>query len=128
MAVVVDASDLPGGSDTPSVVCVGLPTGSTGMDALLARAAKLGVAAPRLGGGGLLCAIDGEPAAPACGESGPNGYQYWGYYIGGAESWRFASVGPAGRALSDGSVDGWRFHDGPGGPPGTAASFAELTN
>jgi hypothetical protein len=127
VAVVVDSTALPGGSPTPSVVCVGLPPGSTGMDALQARSAKLGTPPPRIGGSGLVCAIDSEPAAPACGESGPNGFSFWGYYVGGS-TWGFAPVGPAGRVLSDGSVDGWSFQDGPGSPPATSAVFAELTN
>jgi hypothetical protein len=127
VAVVVDASAAPGGASTPSVVCVAVPSGSTGMDALFERAERIGTAPPRLGGGGLVCAIDGEPAAPACGESGPNGFRFWGYYLGGA-SWGFAPVGPGGRTVTDGSVEGWSFQDGPGGPPATASSFAALTS
>lgn len=128
VAVVVDSSDLPsGGSATPSVVCVTVPSGSTGMDALFARAERLGTAPPRLGGGGFVCGIDGLPAAPSCGESGPNGFRFWGYYLGGA-SWGFAPVGPAAHRVVDGSVEGWSFQDGDSGPPATPSSFAELTS
>lgn len=127
VAVVVDSAAVAGGSSTPSVVCVVVPAGSTGMDALFARAERLGTAPPRLGGGGLVCAIDSAPAAPACGESGPNGFRFWGYYLGGA-SWGFAPVGPGGRTVTDGSVEGWSFQDGPGAPPATASSFAALTS
>lgn len=125
VAVVVDARAL---SSTTSVVCVVVPSGSTGVTALRARSTRLGTAAPRFNASGLLCAIDGKPAAPACGEQGPNGYAYWSYWLGGA-SWTFASVGPATRTVHDQSVDGWRFLNGGSAvPPNTSSSFAALTS
>ena len=128
VAVVVDSSDLPvGANPTPSVVCVVVATGSSGLAALQARAARIGSTTPRLNDGGLLCGIDGAPAAPACGDLGPNGYEYWGYYLGGT-AWDFAPVGPAGRIVTDGSVDGWSFQAGAGDPPATSAVFADLTS
>ncbi|MDQ3148255.1 MAG: hypothetical protein M3R01_15235 [Actinomycetota bacterium] len=125
VAVVVDARALGG---TTSVVCVVVASGSTGATALRARATRLGTAAPRYNSGGLLCAIDGRPASPACGNQGPNGYEYWSYWLGGS-SWRYASVGPAGRTVQDQAVDGWRFLKGGGAvPPNTSSSFATLTS
>lgn len=125
VAVVVDARAV--GAAT-SVVCVVVPSGSTGAAALQARATRLGTAAPRYNSSGLLCAIDGRPAAPACGQTGPNGYRYWSYWLGGS-SWRYATIGPAGRTVSDQSVDGWRFIDGGAAvAPGTPSSFAALTS
>src|SRR6476646_4018076 len=93
LAVVVDARAL---GATTTVVCVVVPSGSNGVTALRARATRLGTAAPRFNSSGLLCAIDGRPAAPTCGEQKPDGYHYWSYWLGGS-SWRYASVGPATR-------------------------------
>lgn len=127
VAIVVDSSTLPGGSANPSVVCVVVPSGSTGVDALAARAARIGATPPRFGSSGLLCGIDGAPAAPDCGTLGPDGYQYWGYYVGGS-AWDFAPVGPASRVMTDGTVEGWAFQNGSnGGDPRTSASFTALT-
>jgi hypothetical protein len=125
VAVVVDARAL-GASTT--VVCVVVPTGSTGATALRARADRLGTPYPRYNSDGLLCAIDGRPAAPQCGKLGPNGYEYWSYWLGGS-SWHYATVGPAGRTVSDQSVDGWRFIAGGSNvPPNRSSSFADLTS
>ena len=125
VAVVVDARSL--GAST-SVVCVVVPSGSTGATALRARADRLGTPRPRYNSDGLLCAIDGRPTAPACGNAGPNGYEYWSYWLGGS-SWHYATVGPAGRRVADQSVDGWRFI--PGGDnvaPNRSPSFSTLTS
>ena len=125
VALVVDARAL-GGST--SVVCVVVSSGSNGVTALRARATRLGTAPPRFNSGGLLCAIDGRPAAPACGEQGPDGYRYWSYWLGGAE-WRFAPIGPASRTMQDKTVDGWRFLTGGAAvAPDTPSSFAALTS
>ena len=125
VAVVVDARAL---GATTGVVCVVVPSGSDGLDALRARATRIGTPAPRLNQSGLVCGIDGRPAAPACGENGPNGPEYWSYWLGGS-SWRYAPVGPASRTVSDQSVDGWRFlKGGPQVPPNTSSSFADLTS
>jgi len=124
VAVVVDATGL--GSTAPTVTCVVVAQGATGVTALYARAARLGTTPPRFDTSGLVCAIDGAPVAPACGEVGPNGYQYWSYWIGGS-SWTFAPVGPASRSMQDGTVEGWRFL--PGGAsvsPGTSSIFTRL--
>ena len=127
VAVVVDASMLPNGAKNASVTCVNLPKRSNGIDALNARARRLGVAKPRFDQSGLLCAIDGTPRAPACGDKGPDGYKYWGYY-GGGTRWTFANQGPSSRALTNKSVEGWAFQNGSMvGPPRTSATFATLT-
>jgi hypothetical protein len=125
VAVVVDARAL-GGST--SVVCVVVPSGSNGVTALRARATRLRTAPPRFNSGGLLCAIDGRPAAPACGEQGPDGYEYWSYWLGGTR-WSYAPIGPASRTVQDQTVDGWRFLTGGSAvSPSTPSSFAALTS
>ena len=126
VAVVVDARSL-GGST--GVVCVVVPSGSDGLDALQARADRIGKPMPRIHPqNGLVCAIDGKPAAPACGGNGPNGPEYWSYWLGGA-SWRYSTVGPATRTVNDQTVDGWRFLKGePQAPPNTSSTFADLTS
>ena len=126
VVVVVDLAAFSSGPASTS--CVVLPHGSNGIDALSARAQQLGTTMPRIAGSGLLCGIDGEPAAPACGELGPNGYEYWSYWFGGSD-WDFATTGPASRVLVDGDVEGWRFV--PGGSaqaPRTSSVFAELAS
>lgn len=123
----MDVTTLFDGATAASTTCVNLPTGANGLDALNARAARLGVPGPRLNNSGLLCAIDGVPKAPDCGENGPDGYEYWGYYHGGT-SWNFASTGPASKKLTNKSVEGWAFQNGSnGGEPRTSAKFATLT-
>lgn len=125
VAVVVDGRAL---GSTTSVVCVVVASGSNGLTALRARATRLDTPPPRLDSSGLVCAIDGRPAAPACGVEGPDGYEYWSYWLGGS-SWRFAPVGPATRTVADQTVDGWRFLEGGAAvPPNTASSFAALTS
>jgi len=125
VAVVVDATAF--GASTPSVVCVVVAQGASGITALAARAARLGTPAPRYSSSGLLCAIDGNPVAPACGQSGPNGYEYWTYWVGGGATWTFATVGPASRQMQDGTVEGWRFVAGGGAlTPATSSLFAQL--
>jgi hypothetical protein len=126
VAVVVDATGL--ASSTPPVVCVAVAAGSTGATALVARAVRLGSPLPRYNSSGLLCAIDGAPAAPACGTPASSGFAYWSYWIGGS-TWTYATVGPAGHGVSDGDVEGWRWvPSGTATAPGTSASFATLTS
>ncbi|MGB3680782.1 MAG: hypothetical protein WA969_19370 [Candidatus Microthrix parvicella] len=126
VAVVVDASTLPDGTKATST-CVNLPKGANGLDALNARAKRLGVPKPRLDQSGLLCAIDGTPKAPDCGKNGSDGYEYWGYYQGGSK-WSFATTGPAAKKLANKSVEGWAFQNGSkGGDPRMSAKFATLT-
>jgi hypothetical protein len=126
VAVVVDATGL--ASSTPSVVCVDVASGSTGATALVARAIRLGTALPRYNSSGLLCAIDGVPAAPACGSPTGGSFAYWSYWLGGT-AWSYANVGPAGHGVVDGSVEGWRWvPSGTAVAPQTSPSFATLTS
>ena len=127
VATVVEGSGLSGFSQ-PEVVCVVVNQGANGLAALNARAARLGVPANRLNGSGLLCAIGGLPAAPACGESGPSGPEYWSYWApNGSGGWSYSTVGPASRSMQEGSVEGWRWV--PGGTsaaPVHSSSFSSL--
>lgn len=128
VAVVVDSSQLTNGSSVPSVTCVVVAQGASGAAALAARAIRLGTPQPRYNQSGLLCAIDGAPAAPACGTPSGNGFLYWSYWTGGS-AWTYSNVGPAGRAMTDGAVEGWSFISGGAAtPPNAPASFATLTN
>lgn len=107
VAVVTD--NVPASS--PSVVCVVVPEGSTGLDALVARSARIGVAAPRIADtewGPMVCGIDGTPPAPACGDVGPDGTSFWAYWNGGG-SWAQPWIGAHQRIVEQGSVDGWTF-------------------
>ena len=106
VGVVVDH-----GTGAVGVTCVVLPEGSTGLDALHARARELGRSIPRQDDSGLLCAIDDVPAPPACGSPSGGGYAYWSYWIGSGSGWTYSSRGPAFRRLRDGDVEGWRFLD-----------------
>jgi len=126
VAVVVDTTGI--GSSTPSVVCVVVAAGSTGATALVARAVRLGTPLARYNSSGLLCAIDGAPAAPACGTPASNGFSYWSYWLGGS-AWTYATIGPASHGVFDGDVEGWRWvPSGAAAAPGTSASFAALTS
>lgn len=129
VAVVVDGVANP----AHKVVCVVVPDGADGFDALNARQARIG-SAPLRFDGAFLCAIDATPAAPACGTDpgGPDGFSYWGYWTGGA-SWSEAFFGGADRVLHQGDVDGWKygtwnFSTTFPTAPSTASSFAALTS
>lgn len=105
VAVVVDD-----GTSAPSARCFALAEGSDGADLLRQRADALGLPRPRYASSGLLCAIDGFPAAPACGELVGGLYQYWAYFQGTGGRWTYGgSVNPFTRRLRDGDVEGWRF-------------------
>ncbi len=125
VAVVVDNAP-----SSTRVVCVLVADGATGLDALNARAVRINKPAPRLDGG-LVCGIDGLPAAPECAASTPDGFRFWNYWLGGS-SWTSASVGAGSRVLHQGDVDGWVFGTWDfattfPSPPATASSFASLT-
>lgn len=113
--VVVDYGDLAEAPAEPGVVCVSVPEGADGSEVLAARAEQLGTPAPRYEASGLLCAIDGVPET-GCGEPTDTGYRYWSYWLGTAEGWEYASVGPAFRSAEAAVSEGWRFVDGAGGP------------
>lgn len=127
VATVVEGSGL-AGFDQPEVVCVVVARGANGIVALNARAARLGVPPVRLNNGGLLCAIGGLPAPPACGEIGATGPQYWAYWLpNGTGGWSYAPVGPASRSMQEGTVEGWRWVPGGGATtPVHSSSFAAL--
>ena len=125
VGLVVDFGVLKSAGDPGSlqVTCVPLAPGTNGLDLLEATGHRY-----RLSGSGLLCAIDGRPVAPACGTPNGSGFDYWSYWIGGS-SWTYATVGPASRAMLDGTVEGWRFVTGGNNvAPSTSASFAALTS
>ena len=126
VAVVVDNAPA-----ATRVVCVVVTDGATGVDALTARAARIGAVAPRLSGG-FVCGIDGLPAAPECSPSTPDGFRFWNYWTGGA-TWSSAPVGAGSRVLHQGDVDGWVFGTWDfvstfPQPPATASGFAALTH
>lgn len=117
VATVVEGTGLAGFAQ-PEVVCVVVAQGASGLTALNARATRLGVPSVRLNGSGLLCAIGGLPAAPACGDVGPGGPEYWSYWLpNGSGGWTYAPVGPASRSMQEGTVEGWRWV-----PGGTASA------
>ncbi len=105
VVVVVDSSDLGGGA---SATCLVVPAGTTGSQLLARRSAELGTGSVRYGSSGLLCAIDGLPAA-GCGDHNAGGFDYWGYFIGRSGSWVFGNINPFTRRLSDGDIEGWRY-------------------
>jgi hypothetical protein len=125
--VVPVVVDLGGTSDHAQVSCVSVPTGSNGAQVLAARAKLLGTTGPRYAVSGLLCAIDGYPAPPTCGQQNGSHYAYWAYFHGGT-SWTYSNVGPASWPVSPGDVEGWRFEpDGsatPADPPPRSPSDA----
>lgn len=130
VAVVVE--DAP--KANTEVVCVVLPTGADGIDALNARATRIGGVAPRIKSfsfGDQVCAIDGDPVAPACGDAVPGGFASWGYWAGGS-NWSSSFIGAGDHVLAQGDVEGWAFSIAdydttfPTAPT-TASDFATLT-
>jgi hypothetical protein len=120
--LVVDFGDvaaLPGRpADTSD--CVTDP-GANGVTLLVERFGREGI---RVNGSGLVCAIAGYPAE-GCGEKVGDKYRFWSYWKGGT-GWEYSSVGPSGRKIVDGSVDGWHFVEGSAspadGPPANSPS------
>ena len=104
VAVVVEGGSNPANE----VVCVVVPNGATGLAVLNARAARIGTTPPRVTAAGFVCAIDGAPLAPACGDLGPNGYTYWELW-GGGTAWGYSFVGAGSVFAEQGQVHGWVF-------------------
>jgi len=113
VVIVVDATDFGGGS---SATCLVVPTGTTGSQLLARRSAELGTGSVRYGSSGLLCAIDGLPAA-GCGDHNAGGFDYWGYFNAPSGSWVYGNINPFTRRLSDGDIEGWRYVRGGKGSP-----------
>jgi hypothetical protein len=126
VAFVVDF----GGSSSPVVGCVKVPASDTGYDALTAFTTQEHWAPPTYNSAGLLCSINGEPVAPACGQGIVGGYQYWSYWFmtDGSGSWKYANRGasaPVGSARNGQDVEGWRFQNpGPDNPSAPAPRAA----
>ena len=108
VVLVVDSSDLGGGS---SATCLVVPAGTTGSQLLARRGNELGIGSPRYGSSGLLCAIDGLPAT-GCGDRNSGGYGYWAYFFDGGGNWTYGSNNPFSKRLTDGAIEGWRFVTG----------------
>lgn len=117
VTVVVDFQEL-GGSTV--VKCVsGLPTGSTGYDALLG--AGLSPTGTLHDGPGFVCRLAGRPAATEdipvdggtyredCVQTPPKSafWSYWQASNGG--SWSFSNLGATGREVIPGGYEGWSF-------------------
>jgi hypothetical protein len=127
--LVVDFGDVAALPNRPADTadCVADP-GDNGITLLVKRFGKGGI---RLNGSGLVCAIDGYPAT-GCGEKVGDKYRYWSYWKSvwtdddGREqnatadhagtTWRYSSIGPRDRSISDGTVDGWHFVEGSASP------------
>jgi hypothetical protein len=115
-----------GGSTKPLVGCVRVPPADNGYYALAAFLQQEGEAQPVYNSSGLLCSINGIPAAPACGQSVPGGYQFWSYWTmtNGSGAWSYADRGasvPVGSAADGEDVEGWRFQNpGPDNPSAPA--------
>jgi len=93
------------------VVCVVVPAGANGIEALNARAVRLGTEAPRTAfGGTFVCSIDGNPVAPECGDlpGDATGWRSWNYSNGGTQ-WTGSQTGAASTVLTQGAVEGWNF-------------------
>lgn len=110
VVLVVDATDLGGGS---SATCLVVPANTTGSQLLARRGSELGTGSPRYGSSGLLCAIDGMPAT-GCGDRNAGGFEYWAYFNGTSGSWVYGNFNPFTRRLSDGDIEGWRYVQGAG--------------
>ncbi|UVS79310.1 hypothetical protein [Actinokineospora sp. UTMC 2448] len=110
VTVVVDFGSLGGGT---RVACApGDP--SSGMGALSgAGFGYTGVSSHP----GMVCKINGQPAAEACRRPPPT-TAYWSYwYATRGGSWTYSSTGAGYRDPAPGTVEGWAF--GAGSPPGT---------
>jgi hypothetical protein len=127
-----------GGSGASVTGCVEVPPSDNGYQALSAFVAQENLSAPGFApnGSGLLCSINGIPAAPACGQAVTGGYQYWSYWYmtDGSGNWSYASRGASatvGSAANGQDVEGWRFQnpgpDNPSAPkPSVTPDYASL--
>jgi hypothetical protein len=123
ITVVVDRTHFGG---TVEVRCARQPV-SSGIDALQ-RAGFTVTGTAQFPG--LLCRIDGDPAADPC-RGAPPASAYWGYWHaprGG--SWTYSTTGAGSRTPPPGSVEGWAFgaRAEPGvGPPARPAPASATT-
>lgn len=110
VAVVIDD-----GRSAPTIDCLTVGPGTTGVQLMNIRAQRLGKPPLRFDLSGLLCAVDGYPAPPACGVPSSGGaYEYWSYWGVANGSWRYSTTGPASKIVRDGDVEGWHFITGTG--------------
>ena len=107
------------GGSAPTVSgCVDVPPTDNGYQALDAFAQQEHLAAPQFdtNGSGLLCSVNGIPAAPACGQAVAGGYQFWSYWymVDGSGTWTYANRGASaevGSAANGQDVEGWRYQN-----------------
>lgn len=109
VVVVIDYGVEDGAPSPASVECLTVAAGTSGGELLAARSALLGAAKLRFAGSGLLCAIDGYPAAPECGQASGDEYRYWSYWSGTGGAWVYGAGNPFVRRVQDGDIEGWRF-------------------
>jgi hypothetical protein len=109
VVVVVDPG--PTGPSGPSSACLVVRAGTSGAQVLAQRASQLGLASPRYAGSGLLCALDGFPAA-GCPTNDGGAYDYWAYFNARGGSWAYGTDNPFVRRLVDGEIMGWRYSVG----------------
>lgn len=127
------------GGSAPTVSgCVDVPPTDNGYQALDAFAQQEHLAAPQFdtNGSGLLCSVNGIPAAPACGQAVAGGYQFWSYWymVDGSGTWTYANRGASaevGSAANGQDVEGWRYQNpGPDNasapPPSVSPDYANL--
>jgi hypothetical protein len=114
VGVVVDPVGS-GSTRSADTFCATVAADATGLTVLNARADALNRPRPRLNTDGLVCAVDGFPAEPACGESdGNGGFRYWSYWhkAPGSSAWTYSQVGVTTYKPVNGTVEGWAFQDG----------------
>ena len=107
-----------------STFCINL-SGESRSGLELLRMAGLDVSLQSFGPGVAICSIGGEgcayPAEPCwcqCRSLG-SGCSYWAYHTLDDGRWRYAALGPTGRRVQAGEVDGWAWG------PGTLVAGAE---
>jgi hypothetical protein len=109
VVMVVDPGDS--GPRAPMATCLVVAAGTSGSKILAQRAAELGLPAPRYAGSGLLCGLDGFPAA-TCPVNNGDSYDFWAYFNGSGGAWSFGHDNPFVRRMVDGEIMGWRYTTG----------------
>lgn len=101
----------------------------SGLD-LLTRSGLDATYAPFGGMGAGVCAINGEgcPSDDCFCHSYTSPAFFWRYYVHDSGAWTFNPVGPSGRTLHDGDIDGWSWSSGDSGLPTVTIDDIALMN
>lgn len=96
--------------------CIAFDTPTISGAELLARSGLPVIVNYNSGLGGAVCSIGGQgcafPGQDCFCKCQGSSCEYWAYYHGGADGWRYSDVGAGSYQVTDGAVEGWSWGKG----------------